>query len=126
MKSVEDDLFDESAKTRGKKQPPAALPKRARTPRKAEDLRAQREHEGSWNRHHCTVFSRFNHKFHPNYRSYFDRWKDDTGGGNDPNPSWRLGVERKPLGYMNRSMSQPDPLKDRGGLPGQAAWVSNF
>lgn len=121
----EDYLEERAAPARPAAQP-AGPPTRPRTPRRTEDLRKQRNVEKEWNKRHGTVFSRFNHLNHQNYRSYFDRWKDDGGGLNNNEINWRLGVEKKPMGGMTRSMSEPDPYKDRGGLPGQGAWVGNF
>mmetsp|Transcript_4228 Transcript_4228/g.6984 ORF Transcript_4228/g.6984 Transcript_4228/m.6984 type:complete len:217 (+) Transcript_4228:83-733(+) len=77
---------------------------RTRTPRSVSDLKDQRYRETDWNRGHGTVFSRFNKILHPNYRSYFDRWKDQDGP-DVREPTWKLGHEiRNPLG---RSSSEP-------------------
>lgn len=105
------------------------LPPKPRTPRQPEDLRTQRGLEKSWDKHYSNTYSRWNHKVPINFRSYFDRWKDDelqNGGMNNNELPWRLTHGVKEIGKLGKSASAPDPFKDRGGLPGQKAWVGNF
>lgn len=108
----------------GAKSAGPAKPKRVRTPRKPDDLRVQRKLEKEWDRNHAVVYSRFNQHKDANTRSYFDRWKDEGSALNNNEVSWKLGYDKK--GFSGKSISQPDLFKDRGGLPGQPGWVSNF
>lgn len=96
-----------------------------RTPRNGADLKNQRSQEKEWDKHHGTVFSRNNQEFQPNFRSYFDRWKDDVKTVDQSTvPTWRLPVEMKPL---NRSRSEPiDRSVQRHMLLGQRPWAGNF
>lgn len=107
----------------------APNPPKVRTPRQPTDLKAQREKEAAWDRHHATVFSRNNHVFQPNFRSYFDRWKDDVPA--DPaaqlrDVTWKLGVELKPLHKSYTAPQLPERGAQRFSLPGQKPWVGNF
>lgn len=80
---------------------------RTRTPRNVADLRNQRKKEKEWHGIHGTVFSRFNNILHPNYRSYFDRWKD-ADGPDVREPTWKLAVERR--SPLAKSSSEPSSL----------------
>jgi len=106
---------------------PHLQPPKPRTPRAPEDLKKQRGHESNWNKHHGSVFSRFNGGNHPDFRSYFDRWKDDPSqlgkDGNNPLPTWK---RRDALTIGRAAAANADPLKDRGGLPGQPGWQNDF
>merc|ERR1712232_353080 len=107
---------------------PVRISHKPRTPRKPSDLKEQSSKESEWDRKHGQVFSRFNDLNHPNFRSYFDGWKEEPGGVNGINDnacSWRLGFEKRPLGSFNK-ITDLDPYKDRGGLPGQGPWVRDF
>jgi hypothetical protein len=76
---------------------------RARTPRRSDDIKAQRKAEADWDKGHATVYSRFNDGLQSNYRSYFDRWKD-ADGADVREPTWKLGVERR---VFLKSSSEP-------------------
>eukprot|EP00929_Paragymnodinium_shiwhaense_P111750 TRINITY_DN80038_c0_g1_i1.p1 TRINITY_DN80038_c0_g1~~TRINITY_DN80038_c0_g1_i1.p1 ORF type:complete len:265 (-),score=58.63 TRINITY_DN80038_c0_g1_i1:46-840(-) len=107
---------------------PTIRPPKVRTPRRPADLKEQRSKESDWDRNHGQVFSRFNGLNHPNFRSYFDRWKENPGGVNGVNNndcSWRLGAEKRKLGSFAKIV-EIDPYKHRGGLPGQPGWVRDF
>lgn len=104
-----------------------------RSPRRDCDLLAQREREKDWDSKHHTVFSRANGTLHPNYRCYFDRWKDERP--TQPTtisarvPSWRLPVEKKPL-LRSSSAPKHDTFgrqeRQRYSLPDQKPWIGNF
>jgi hypothetical protein len=123
-------LVDQSGesdkKSTTKSQSLSRLSGKPRTPRKPEDLKLQRKLEQEWDKHHGCVYSRFNQHWAMNVRSYFDRWKDEGGGLNNNEVTWKLPYERKPLGGSRNAISQPDLFKDRGGLAGQPGWVGNF
>lgn len=105
---------------------------KTRSPRRDADLLVQREREKEWDSKHHAVFSRANDILQPNYRSYFDRWKEDNPAHSNPvaarTPSWRLPLEKKPL---LRNSSAPKALtlerdRQRYSLPGQQPWNGNF
>lgn len=104
-----------------------------RSPRRDPDLLVQRGREKEWDSKHHAVFSRANETLQVNYRSYFDRWKEDypanPAASLTREPTWRLPLEKKPL--IRRSGSEPKPGmldrdKQRFCLPGQKAWNGNF
>ncbi|CAK0790960.1 unnamed protein product, partial [Prorocentrum cordatum] len=109
----------------------------------AEDHAARMRREEHWDRRHAEVFSSKNETCMVDYRSYFDRPKDDSRGF-APGPVWRLEKEVKPplsrraasdpllreallspglAGGMGRSCGPPptDPK-----LAGRPEWVGNF
>mmetsp|Transcript_55600 Transcript_55600/g.178378 ORF Transcript_55600/g.178378 Transcript_55600/m.178378 type:complete len:243 (-) Transcript_55600:84-812(-) len=99
-------------------------PKKPRSPRRTSDLKEQRLREAEWDKQHSVVYSRFNLKYQQNVRSYFDRWKDDEGGGrNAREPTWRLSPERR--SPLDRSRSAPILARSVLGqpLPGRPQWV---
>lgn len=104
--------IDESGKTLGGEE---GAPRRTRTPRSGTDLKEQRSQEKEWDRGHGIVFSRANSGVQVNYRSYFDRWKEDEGSakpslGETRLPTWKLGVEKRV--FLKTSNSEP-ALMDR-------------
>ncbi|CAK0790958.1 unnamed protein product, partial [Prorocentrum cordatum] len=61
----------------------------------AEDHAARMRREEHWDRRHAEVFSSKNETCMVDYRSYFDRPKDDSRGF-APGPVWRLEKEASP------------------------------
>merc|ERR1740121_1379557 len=102
------------------------MPKRTRSPRTSDDLKAQRAREAEWDRQHAVVYSRFNERYQQNVRSYFDRWKDDEGGNNEKEPTWRLQPERRsPL--LAKSASESKYERSVLGQPiTNDPWHGNF
>lgn len=105
---------DEKGKTLGGE---IGAPRRTRSPRTGNDLKAQRSREKEWDRGHAMVYSRNNDGIQVNYRSYFDRWKD--GDGPDTRePTWKLGVEKR---VFLKSSSEP-ALLDQSSLRKERGW----
>merc|ERR1712039_74345 len=102
-------------------------PKRTRSPRRPDDLKAQRARESEWDRQHAVVYSRFNEGQQTNTRSYFDRWKDDEdrAGNNEKEPTWKLPPERR--NPLAKSSSEPAIGRSVMGAPiSRETWVGNF
>jgi len=97
---------------------PAQLPKAQQQKKEDESKRDKLEQE--WDKHHATVFSRFNDRYQVNVRSYFGRWKEDEGKnyGNPTEPNWKLPPERKVI--LVRTLSEP------AMQPSSPQWVGNF